>query len=384
MQPHKNPLTRPMYLYLMVLTFAQAATFLGWNSLYTNFAVEAAGLTGEQNGIVHSVRELPGLLSVGVIVLLLFMREVTLTSLAILTCGFGVIASGFFPSFEGLLVWTFILSMGFHYFEATNQSLALQYYSIQDAPIIIGRLRSVTGAGSFLMGSVILLLSGSLDYRWLFAIAGSVSVLVGIWALFQRPEAPHVPRQRKGMVLRKRYWLFYLLTCLSGARRQVVSVFSTFLLVQHYGFNIREMALLLLGSYFVAWMLNPYIGKIINRFGEKSLLFVKYICVVAVCVGYIVSSKAWMAASLFIFDQVLFCFTISIRTFFQKIADKEDIAPSMAVGVTVNHIAAVLVPLVGGVLWMTDYRIPFAMGVGFGLLSFISVLFIPSRLVRSN
>ena len=334
-------------------------------------------MNGEQNGIVHSVRELPGLLSVGVIVLLLFMREVTLTSLAILTCGIGVIASGFFPSFEGLLVWTFILSMGFHYFEATNQSLALQYFSIQDAPLIIGRLRSVTGAGSFIMGSIILFLSGYLDYRWLFAIAGSVAIVVGIWALFQRPEAAGISRQRRGMVLRKRYWLFYLLTCLSGARRQVVSVFSTFLLVQHFSFNIREMALLLLASYFITWVLNPYIGKIINRFGEKSLLFVKYICVVGVCAGYIFCKQAWMAAALFIFDQILFCFTISIRTFFQKIADKADIAPSMAVGVTVNHIAAVVVPIVGGILWMTDYRIPFAMGVVFGVLSLLFVLCIP-------
>lgn len=369
-----------MYVYLMVLTFAQASAFLGWGALYTNFAVEMAHLSGDQNGIVHSVRELPGLLSVGVIVLLYFMREVTLTSLAILTCGVGVIATGFFPSFEGLILWTFILSTGFHYFEATNQSLTLQYFSLSEAPVIIGRLRAVNAAGSFFMGLAILFLAGTLSYQWLFGIAGSVALCAGAWALFQRPELDNLPVQRKGMVVRAKYWLFYVLTCLSGARRQIVNVFVAFLLVQRFDFTLREMSLLFLGSHLINWILNPYLGKIINEVGEKRLLFLKYLCVTGICVGYVFCAQAWVAAALYIFDQILFCFTISIRTFFQKIADPSDIAPSMAVGVTVNHIAAVLVPLVGGFLWMIDYRIPFWMGVGFGVLSLLAVLCIPARL----
>jgi Arabinose efflux permease len=367
-----------MYVYLMVLTFAQASAFLGWNTLYTNFAVEMAHLTGEQNGIVHSVRELPGLLSIGVILLLYLMREVTLTSFSILVCGIGVIATGFFPSFEGLMLWTFILSTGFHYFEATNQSLTLQYFSVTEAPLIISRLRSITALGSFLMGGVILVLADKLDFRWLFGIVGSIALCAGIWAIFQRPERAGLPKQRKGMVLRARYWLFYVLTCLSGARRQIVNVFVAFLLVQKFGFSLRDMSLLFLGSHFINWVLNPYIGHVINRFGEKRLLFLKYICVTGICVGYVFCQDTWVAAALFVFDQILFCFTISIRTFFQKIADVEDIAPSMAVGVTVNHIAAVGVPLIGGMLWMIDYRIPFWMGTGFGVLSLLAVLCIPA------
>lgn len=380
MQVQANSATRPMYIYLMVLTFAQAAALLGWSALYTNFAVEVAHLTGEQNGIVHAVREVPGLLSVGVILLLYVMSEVTLTSLSIVLCGLGVIASGFFPSFEGLLICTFILSTGFHYFEATNQSLTLQYFSISEAPIVIGRLRSVTAAGSFIMGSIILILAGTFDYQWLFMLTGILAVAAGVWAFFQKPEVPDLPLQRKGMVLRARYWLFYLLTGLSGARRITVSVFSVFLLVQHFEFSLREMSLLLLGGHFINWLVNPYIGKIINAYGEKRLLFIKYACIMAICAAYVFCQYAWLAAALYILDQILFCFTISIRTFFQKIADSGDIAPSMAVGVTVNHIAAVAVPVVGGMLWMIDYRIPFVMGVGFGLLSLLSVLMIPSHL----
>ena len=361
--------TRPMYVYLMVLSFAQAAAFLGWNTLYTNFAVEVVGLTGQQNGVVQSVRELPGLLSVLVLFFLLFVSEVRLTSLAILLCGAGVMLTGLFPTFSGQIFWTFVLSMGFHIFETTNQSLILQYFSKVEAPLVIGRLRALTSAGSFFMGAAILIFSRYLEYRHLFFIAGAVAIAAGAWGLFQHPEVKGLPVQRKGVVLRWRYWLFYALTCLAGARRQIFTVFAAFLLVQKFQFSLFHMSLLFLFNNLVTWMLNPYIGKAINAFGERKLLSLKYAMVVGVCVSYVFCSSPYIAAGLYIIDQILFSFTVSIRTFFQKIADREDIAPSMAVGVTVNHIAAVFVPLVGGILWMVDYRIPFVLGTVFAVAS---------------
>ncbi len=221
--------TRPMYVYLMVLSFAQAAAFLGWNTLYTNFAVEVVGLTGQQNGVVQSVRELPGLLSVLVLFFLLFVSEVRLTSLAILLCGAGVMLTGLFPTFSGQIFWTFVLSMGFHIFETTNQSLILQYFSKVEAPLVIGRLRALTSAGSFFMGAAILIFSRYLEYRHLFFIAGAVAIAAGAWGLFQHPEVKGLPVQRKGVVLRWRYWLFYALTCLArGAQADFYGVCRLF------------------------------------------------------------------------------------------------------------------------------------------------------------
>ncbi len=124
------------------------------------------------------------------------------------------------------------------------------------------------------------------------------------------------------------------------------------------------MSLLFLLNNLINWILNPYIGLAINKVGERPLLTAKYVAVVFICLAYVFCDSAWLAAVLYVLDQLLFCFTVSIRTYFQKIADQGDIAPSMAVGLTVNHVAAVAVPLVGGFLWMLDYRIPFLMGGG--------------------
>ncbi len=360
----------------MVLTFAQAAAFLGWNALYTNFAVEIAGLDGQQNGVIHSVRELPGLLAVVVIYLLLYMREVTLTSVAVIVCGLGVMATGWFPTFQGQIIWTFILSCGFHWYETNNQSLTLQYFSVTEAPVAISRLRAVTAMGSFIMGLVILLLAGKADYRFLFGLAGFTALAAGVWSLFRRPAPPAAAPQKKGLVLRKKYWLYYVLTFLSGARRQIFNVFAIFLLVQRFHFTLAEMSLLFLLNNLINWILNPYIGLAINKVGERPLLTAKYVAVVFICLAYVFCDSAWLAAVLYVLDQLLFCFTVSIRTYFQKIADQGDIAPSMAVGLTVNHVAAVAVPLVGGFLWMLDYRIPFLMGVVFALASLVMTFFI--------
>ncbi|MDR3135268.1 MAG: MFS transporter [Deltaproteobacteria bacterium] len=375
---------RPIYKYLMVLTFGQAAAFLGWNALYTNFAVEVAHLTGQENGIVQSFRELPGLLSIGVVGLLFLLSENALCSLAVMTCGLGVVITGWFPSFWGQLFWTLTLSFGFHYYEAINQSLSLQYFNLEETPVILSRLRAVTAMGSFSMGLVIVFLAGRLDYKVLFGLAGSVALAAGIWSIFNKPDRAGIPVQRRGLILRRRYWLFYVLTILSGARRQIFNVFAIFLLVEYFKFSLFQMSLLLLFNNLVNWVLNPYMGLAINAVGERPLLTIKYLAVILLCLAYTVCDSPALAAFLFVLDQISFCFTVSLRTFFQKVADPEDIAPSMAMGVTVNHIVAVIVPFVGGALWMIDRRIPFFMGAVFALASLVMTRFIKMPTVKGS
>ncbi|MDR0548250.1 MAG: MFS transporter [Deltaproteobacteria bacterium] len=369
--------SRPIYKYLKYLTLGQAAAFQGYNALYVNFAVEVARLNGQENGIVQSFKEAPGLLSIGVVFLLFFLRETTLTSLAILICGVGVAVMGWFPSFYGIIILTLVMSFGFHYFESVNQSLTLQYFKLIEAPLIISRLRAFTALGSLSMGLMILILAG-LDFRILFGLAGSLAIMAAIWSFFNRPTPANLPPQKRGLVFRKRYWLFYVLTGLSGARRQIFSVFAIFLLVEHFKFSLTQISLLFLFNNLINWFLNPYIGLAINKVGEKNLLLCKYTGVLCICVSYIFCNNAILAAILYILDQLSFCFTVSIRTFFQKIAAPEDIAPSMAMGGTFNHIVAVIVPFLGGTLWLYDRRLPFAMGVLFALGSLIMAFFIRS------
>ena len=115
-----------MYFFLFLLTLGTTIGYQGWTLLYTNFAVESAGLSAAENGLVQSLREVPGLLGFLIIPLLLLMREHRIAVFAALATGVGTALTGFFPSLGPVLLTTLIMSIGFPVFEAVNQSLLLQ------------------------------------------------------------------------------------------------------------------------------------------------------------------------------------------------------------------------------------------------------------------
>jgi predicted MFS family arabinose efflux permease len=289
-----------------------------------------------------------------------------------------VALTGFFPSLGGLFGTTLLMSFGFHYFETCNNSLTLQYFTTAATPVVYGRIRSLAAISSIASGGLIWLLGGFMGFAGMYLAVGGLVTALGFWALSQDPTHADIVLQRQRMILRRRYFLYYLLTFLSGARRQIHITFSLFLLVKVFHFTVREMTLLFIINNAINYFLNPLIGRAIIAFGERRILSVEYCGIFCVFLGYAFTGSRMVAASLYILDFILFNFAVAINTYFQKVADPADIAPSMAVGFTINHIAAVVLPLLGGLLWMVDYRIPFMAGallaiVALGATRFIRV-----------
>ncbi len=362
-----------MYVYLMVLTIASTVGLQTWRTLFNNFAVEVAGINGRQVGMIQSVREVPGFLALLAVYLIMIIREHRLSAFSILCLGLGVAITGWLPSYAGLVFTTLLMSFGFHYYETTNQSLTLQYFSKQYAPVVFGKQRSFAAASNIAVCLFIFLARPWLDYTSLYLLIGLLLVLTAGWAFCQNPVDGSAPPQRKRMVMRSRYWLFYLLTFLAGARRQIFIAFSVFLLVKRFGFSVREIAALFLINNLVNYFLSPAIGRAIVRFGERKVLSLEYASLILIFTGYAVVQDRILVALLYVLDHIFFNFAIAIRTYFQKVADPRDIAPSMAVGFTINHVAAVVLPALGGLLWMLDYRIVFYMGAVLSGLSLAAV-----------
>jgi len=365
-----------MYLYLVILTICSTMGLQAWTTLFNNFAVEVAGLDGDRIGMIQSVREIPGFLALLAVFVILVIREHRLSVLSILLLGCGLAVTGFFPSFAGLLVTTLVMSFGFHYYETTNMSLTLQYFKPNESPWVFGKLRSLAAASSIGIGLVIYVLAPVLDFTELYLIIGGVIVAGALWGLAQDPTDRSLVPQRKRMILRKRYFLFYFLTFMAGARRQIFIVFSVLLMVQKFGYAVQEITLLFVINNTVNYFLSPLIGRSIIRFGERKVLSLEYGSLILVFLGYALTDSKWVVAALYILDHVFFNFAIAIRTYFQKIGDPRDIAPTMAVGFTINHIAAVFLPAIGGLLWIFDYRIPFIAGAGMALVSLAATQFI--------
>jgi hypothetical protein len=358
-----------MYLYLVVLTIGSTAGLQAWTTLFNNFAVEVAALDGKHIGIIQSVREFPGFLALLAVFVIRFIKETRLSALSILFLGFGLAATGLFPSFAGLTLTTLMTSFGFHYYETTQMSLTLQYFKKNESPWVFGKLRSLAAASSIAVGLFIFLLASILNFIQLYLIIGGFIIAGGIWGFTQNPDDHNIVPQHKKMILRKKYWLFYFLTFMAGARRQIFIVFSVLLMVQKFEYSVQEVTLLFVINNAINYFLSPLIGLGIIRFGERKVLSLEYISLVFIFLAYAYTDSKLIIAGLYILDHIFFNFAIAIRTFFQKIGDPPDIAPTMAVGFTINHIAAVFLPAIGGLLWMVDYRIPFISGAAMALIS---------------
>ena len=141
------PIWRQPEALLVLFAIGMPVSFATWSALLNNFVIEVAAFDGADIGWLHTVREIPGFFAVGVLALLLFIREQVLGLVALAMLGVATAITAYFPSMAGLLTVTMISSIGFHYFETVNQSLQLQWLDKRRAPQVIGWLMAV-GSGS--------------------------------------------------------------------------------------------------------------------------------------------------------------------------------------------------------------------------------------------
>ena len=364
---------------LILMSIAMPVAFNAWSAMLNNFVVEKAAFTGVEIGILQSLREVPGFLSFTLIFVLLIIKEQTFAVFALALLGLGVCMTGFFPTVYGLYFTTILMSTGFHYFEAVKQSLSLQWLSKDEAPMVLGRLLAVGSLTSLIVYGCLwaLLEVFQLPYLVNFVIAGGICILLAFVMYIGFPSFPSKVEQNQNLVLRKRYWLYYLLTFLSGARRQIFVVFAAFLMVEKFGYSASQVTLLFLINYAFNWVFAERIGQLIGRFGERRALTFEYIGLIIVFIAYGLVQNATIAAILYILDHMFFAMAIAISTYFQKIADPKDMASSAGVSFSINHIAAVIIPAILGLVWIWSHSLVFYIGALFALLSLIAAQFIP-------
>lgn len=382
---------------LILMACAMAVSLQGWFALLNNFVVERAAFTGKEIGFLQSVREIPGFLSFAAVLLLPFIREQNLAVLSLFLLGLGTAVTGYFPSFYGLLATTFLMSVGFHYYETMNQSLTLQLVDKRRAPMHLAGQLKAASIGTLAIFLVIMLcfddkllhliqgllgietpISGfNWGYEPIYLIAGlfTIAVAIGCKAYYPMFQAAEV--QTKRLFLRRRYWLYYALIFMSGARRQIFMVFAAFLMVEKFGYDVTAITLLYMVNLIANIWIAPYIGRFIAKMGERRALILEYAGLIVVFASYAVVEDHRIAAALYIIDHLFFAFAIAIKTYFQKIADPRDIAATAGVSFTINHIAAVGIPAAFGFLWLSSPGSVFLIGAGMAAISLMLALLVP-------
>ncbi|MGR5137868.1 MFS transporter [Vibrio jasicida] len=382
--PHKS--WRTPQNFLLLISIIVPIAFSTWMALLNNFVIEKANFDGADIGLLQSVREIPGFLAFTVVFVLLYIREqrFMLVSLAMLTLGTAI--TGYFPSLFGLLFTTLLMSTGFHYFETLKQSLSLQWLTKEEAPEMLGKFISVGALASLITyGAIWILLEQlKLEFKTVYLLAGGIGFVLILVMAFAFPEFKTEVPQNKKLVLRKRYWLYYALTFMSGARRQIFTVFAGFLMVEKFGYSAADITLLFLINYLFNFLFAKRIGRFIGAVGERKALMFEYVGLIFVFVGYGLVQTAEWAAALYVIDHLFFALALAIKTYFQKIADPADMASTAGVAFTINHIAAVVIPVTFGVIWLVSPSSVFYIGAAMAAVSLLLSLNIPAKPEEGN
>jgi len=372
--------------FLRALHFINWLGFAGWNALLHNYTIEMAGFGWFEAGLTQTVREIPGFLAFTAIFWLIILREQVMAYASLVILGIGVALTGANPTLTGILFTTFVMSVGFHYFETINTSLQLQLLPKAQAPQLIGRIISAGAMAQFIAygGLAIAWWAGWQNYMYLYMLLGLACAILTIAAFlyFGRFEGS-VP-QRKKIVLRQRYWLYYALTFMSGARRQLFMAFGGFLLVKKFGYSVGDMAMLMLVTSACNTFFAPRLGRLVSVWGERNTITLENCVLICVFIGYAMTQSAGMAAALFIIDGIFFTLILAQKTYFQKIGDPADMAATAATAFTINHIAAVAIPVTFGLIGTVDYAMIFWLGAGIATTSLSLSFLVPRQPAPGN
>ena len=262
----------------------------------------------------------------------------------------------------------------------------MQWLSKDEAPEMLGKFISVGALASLITyGALWVCLEVfQMDFKWVYLTFGGIGFLLVVWMAFAFPQFQTRVQQNKKLVLRKRYWLYYALTFMSGARRQIFTVFAGFLMVEKFGYSAADITMLFLINYLFNFLFAKRIGKFIGKVGERKALLFEYTGLIFVFIGYgLVQSAEW-AAALYVIDHLFFALALAIKTYLQKIADPADMASTAGVSFTINHIAAVFIPVSFGLIWLVSPSAVFYIGAAMAVVSFILSLNIPAKPEEGN
>lgn len=363
----ETPEARRGFVLLMIMSAAFGMALSVQDNVVSNYFGDVLGLEGPQFGYITAIREVPGFLLIFLTALFYKMSIPRLTAMMLLLLAGGMMLFTFSSSFWTVAPWVVITSMGYHTVLQTQYALGLSLTTEQRAGAVLGRLTAVHNGGALVaMGVVFLIFTVAPDaFRPTFVLAGLMA-LIAAAAVFRFPNLhdgvpEEVVAERPKLVIRKPYRYYYYLHLLDGARMQIFFSFGLYVLVVIYGMSVREISLLLVATKLLAMVTGPWIGNMIDRHGEKPLLGALNFIYIAALAGYALIDNVYVASFIFLVYSVIFPLSsVGSATYLRKVAVRDEIAPSLAMGVTLSHAAAIVVPVTTGyILNYVGYQVPF-------------------------
>jgi predicted MFS family arabinose efflux permease len=368
-------------LVLITLTtaavgFAMAAQ----GNIVANYFENVLDLSGPEFGYITAIREIPGFLLIFLTALFYRLSLPRLTAGALVLLAIGYSLFGLSSSLWSVAPWVIISSVGYHTWLQTQYALGMSLTTEKKAGSILGHISAVASGGGLVAMLVVFTTFhfGWMNYWSTFVLCGLLA-LVGACAILTFPilrdgQPDTQPRQREPIVLRREYGYYYLLSLLDGGRQQIFFSFGLWVLVNHYRLDVPAISLVLIVVSVLNTIFGRAIGRMFDRYGEKPMLTAVNIGYVIALCGYGLVDNLYVALVCYIIYSLIFPISgIGAATYLRKVAVADEIAPSLAMGVTLQHAAAVVVPMVTGyVLNFIGYQLPFLVAAGFACLTFVA------------
>jgi len=372
---------------LKLFAFASLAMGIAYSifdSTFNNFLNERYAITAFQRSFIEFPRELPGFLVVFVSALLWFLCSRRLGVLSMLLGFAGTLLIGFFaPTYAIMLFCLFIYSLGQHLFMPVASTIGMELAEEGKTGQRLGQLNAIRNlaaiGGSFLVFIGFKYLGFNFQHAFVLVAVG-----LGIAALLMFAMKPEEnPQPGLFLKLHKEYRLFYLLNVLSGSRKQIFITFAPWVIVTIFNQPTQTIATLMTIGGVIGILFQPFLGRMIDRLGERFVLAAETVLLVGVCLGYgfsqfiLPAGAAFIAVCVFyLLDQMLFSVGMARSMYIKKIAlQPEDVQPALTAGVTIDHVFSIAVALAGGAIWNAfGFQYVFLLGVFIAILNFFVVL----------
>lgn len=358
---------------LVLATFCMSFGFGAYTATFNNFAVQSLRLNPAHLGILEAFRESPGFLMAVVAALTMTIAEPLLAAIALSLVAVGLSAYKYIDGYASLVVYSLLWSVGVHAWMTLQPSMALNLGKKETRGGRLGRISAVGAFGTICGMLLVFGLGSMIGFRDIFMLSGLVVAVGAMTVALISRDIGHADKPK--LVFKRKYSLYYVLTFLEGCRKQVFMTFAVFAMVRNYGTPMRVVALLMIVNNISNVALTPWIGRLIDRIGERRVLAFCYAALIPVFMGYALVKVPVVLYCLYFLDNLFYIGSLGSTTYLHKIAEPADVMPSIAMGISMNHGAAVAVPLIGGFIWAKfGYSATFMGGAVVVALSVLTVL----------
>lgn len=355
-----------------------------YDGVFVPFLNDSLGTTPMQLGILEGIRETPGLIAALMAGILVLLPETRVAGIGLGICGLGIALTATQSKFWPIVVVTTFWSIGFHLWSSVSPAITLHLAKGMNEGRHFGRMRSVGAIATIVALGISWLASRilKLDYHTYFWIAGAAIMVGGVLLLMLSHHASGGTRQP--LIFRREYGLYYVLQFLEGCRRQIFGIFALFTLVMVYDVPVETILLLRFANSILSAVAAPHMGAFMDKVGEKKPLTIYAITIILLFLGYATIQNVFVLYALYIIDNVLFTFSIGFNLYLNRIVRPGELTPSLAMGVTMNHVAAVSLPVIGAFVWQQtgNYQLSFYMGMGLAVMALIATRKMPEVNVR--